>query len=132
MGDSLEDDFKDDSQDVDVVANRFNIDKVLSQDITISEASDPGKLVEETTRLRNLVEEINRSKIKTDYELVNLRINLEEAKNENSTVLQDLENTRNKLADAEKLISSQDELVKDLEEKIHENTPSNSDQNSTN
>ena len=58
--DSLEDDFKDDTQDVDVVANRFNIDKVLSQDITISEASDPGKLVEETTRLRNLVEEINR------------------------------------------------------------------------
>merc|ERR1712098_111500 len=120
--DSLEDDFKDDTQDVDVVANRFNIDKVLSQDITISEASDPGKLVEETTRLRNLVEEINRSKIKTEYELVNLRINLEEAKNENSTVLQELENTRNKLSDAEKLILSQDKLVKDLEEKIQENS----------
>ena len=29
-----------------------------------------------------------RSKKKTDCELVNLRINLEEAKNENSTVLQ--------------------------------------------
>merc|ERR1719154_778354 len=78
--------------------------------------------MEETLRLRSLVEEINRSKVKTDYELVNLRINLEEAKNENSTVLQELENTRNKLADAEQLISSQDKLVRDLEEKIQENS----------
>ena len=31
---------------------------------------------------------VKRSKKKTDCELVNLRINLEEAKNENSTVLQ--------------------------------------------
>jgi len=112
--------------------NRFNVVLSSGSDTTISDASDPVKLVEETTRLRILVEEINRSKTKTDYELVNLRIDLEEAKNENSLVLQDLENTRNKLADAEKLISSQDKLVKDLEEKIHENTPSNSDQNSTN
>lgn len=118
--DSLEDDFKEDSKDL--VGNRFNIDKVLSQDTTISDISDPGKLIEETTRLRNLVEEINRSKVKTDYELVNLRINLEEAKNENSTVLQELENTRNKLSDAEKLILSQDKLVKDLEDKIQENS----------
>ena len=56
--DSLEDDFKEDSKDL--VGNRFNIDKVLSQDTTISDISDPGKLIEETTRLRNLVEEINR------------------------------------------------------------------------
>ena len=34
-----------------------------------------------------------RSKKKTDCELVNLRINLEEAKNENSTVLQVLTTT---------------------------------------
>ena len=81
---------------------------------------------------------VKRSKKKTDCELVNLRINLEEAKNENSTVLQvlifrdldtgtkiyfqELENTRNKLSDAEKLISTQDKLVKDLEEKLQENT----------
>ena len=81
---------------------------------------------------------LTRSKKKTDCELVNLRINLEEAKNENSTVLQvsiincsikevlflfqELENTRNKLSDAEKLISTQDKLVKDLEEKLQENT----------
>ena len=81
---------------------------VLSSDPSISELSDPTKLsqlLEETSRLRGFVEEIDRywhdvkrgpltwlclirSKKKTDCELVNLRINLEEAKNENSTVLQ--------------------------------------------
>jgi len=91
----------------------------------LSEYSDPtklAKLLEDSSRLRGLVEDLNKSKVKTDYELVNLRINLEEAKNENSTILQELENTRNKLVDAEKLIESQDKLVRDLEEKVHENT----------
>merc|ERR1719369_1303820 len=91
----------------------------------LSEYSDPtklAKLLEDSSRLRGLVEDLNKSKVKTDYELVNLRINLEEAKNENSTILQELENTRNKLVDAEKLIESQDKLVRELEEKIHENT----------
>merc|ERR1719350_1543699 len=111
--DSLED-------DEDMSTNRFNV--VLADNTMSSESSDPAKMMEETLRLRSLVEEINRSKVKTDYELVNLRINLEEAKNENSTVLQELENTRNKLADAEQLISSQDKLVRDLEEKIQENS----------
>ena len=86
--------------------NRFNVVLSSGSDTTISDVSDPVKLVEETTRLRVLVEEINRfitwtkyfqilklisqfrSKTKTDYELVNLRIDLEEAKNENSLVLQ--------------------------------------------
>jgi len=91
----------------------------------MSENSDPTKLeklLEDSSRLRVLVEDLNKSKVKTDYELVNLRINLEEAKNENATILQELENTRNKLVDAEKLIESQDKLVRDLEEKVHENT----------
>jgi len=91
----------------------------------VSENSDPtklAKLLEDSSRLRGLVEDLNKSKVKTDYELVNLRINLEEAKNENATILQELENTRNKLVDAEKLIESQDKLVRDLEEKVHENT----------
>merc|ERR1712179_184202 len=90
-----------------------------------SDNSDPTKfekLLEDSSRLRVLVEDLNKSKVKTDYELVNLRINLEEAKNENATILQELENTRNKLVDAEKLIESQDKLVRDLEEKVHENT----------
>merc|ERR1719278_50484 len=110
--------------DQELTRNRFN---VVLTDNTVSEASDPVKLMEETSRLRSLVEEINRSKVKTDYELVNLRINLEEAKNENSTVLQELENTRNKLSDADKLISTQDKLVKDLEEILQENTFRHSD-----
>lgn len=38
------------------------------------------------------------------------------------TLFQELENTRNKLADAEQLISSQDKLVKDLEDKVQENS----------
>ena len=57
----------------------------------LSEYSDPtklAKLLEDNSRLRGLVEDLNKSKVKTDYELVNLRINLEEAKNENSTILQ--------------------------------------------
>ncbi len=77
--DSLED-------DEDMSSNRFNV--VLADNTISSESSDPAKMMEETMKLRSLVEEINRSKVKTDYELVNLRINLEEAKNENSTVLQ--------------------------------------------
>lgn len=122
--DSLEED------DKEMTRNRFNV--VLSSEpaLSISEFSDPTKLsqlLEETSRLRGFVEEIDRSKKKTDCELVNLRINLEEAKNENSTVLQELENTRNKLSDAEKLISTQDKLVKDLEEKLQENTFRHSD-----
>ena len=74
-------------EDADMIRNRFNV--VLSPDNTVlSDMSDPVKMMEETNRLRGLLDDINRSKVKTDYELVNLRINLEEAKNENSTVLQ--------------------------------------------
>jgi len=87
-----------------------------------SDLSNIENFLDDSSRLRGLVEELNKSKVKTDYELVNLRINLEEAKNENATVLQELENTRNKLVDAEKLIESQDKLVKDLEDKVKENT----------
>merc|ERR1719397_1165922 len=107
-------------------ADRFNV--VLTGSVpetTVLEGSDPAKvskLLEDTSQLRGLIEDMNKSKIKTDYELVNLRINLEEAKNENATVLQELENTRNKLVDAEKLIETQDQLVKDLEEKIKDNS----------
>jgi len=106
--------------------HRFNV--VLTGSVpetAVTENSDPtklAKLLEDSSRLRGLVEDLNKSKVKTDYELVNLRINLEEAKNENATILQELENTRNKLVDAEKLIESQDKLVRDLEEKVHENT----------
>jgi len=112
--------------EIDNSDHRFNVVLTGSVPETAgSENSDPSKLeklLEDSSRLRVLVEDLNKSKVKTDYELVNLRINLEEAKNENATILQELENTRNKLVDAEKLIESQDKLVRDLEEKVHENT----------
>ena len=41
-----------------------------------------------------MITSVFRSKTKTDYELVNLRIDLEEAKNENSLVLQVKSKTR--------------------------------------
>lgn len=82
-----------------------------------TEEGDLSVLLREGNRLRGVVEEMGRARTKTDHELVNLRINLEEARNENTTILQELENTRNKLDDAEKLIQSQDKLVKDLEER---------------
>eukprot|EP00092_Neocalanus_flemingeri_P037773 GFUD01041121.1.p1 GENE.GFUD01041121.1~~GFUD01041121.1.p1 ORF type:complete len:760 (-),score=245.19 GFUD01041121.1:42-2321(-) len=112
--------------EIDNNEHRFNV--VLTGSVpetAATENSDPtklAKLLEDSSRLRGLVEDLNKSKVKTDHELVNLRINLEEAKNENATILQELENTRNKLVDAEKLIESQDKLVRDLEEKVHENT----------
>jgi len=84
---------------------------------SVPEEGDLSVLLREGNRLRGVVEEMGRARTKTDHELVNLRINLEEARNENSTILQELENTRNKLDDAEKLIQSQDKLVKDLEER---------------
>ena len=43
--------------DQELTRNRFN---VVLTDNTVSEASDPAKLMEETSRLRSLVEEINR------------------------------------------------------------------------
>merc|ERR1719397_423970 len=109
-----------DKTDNDLAGSTDSLDGSVPE-TTVLEGSDPAKvskLLEDTSQLRGLIEDMNKSKIKTDYELVNLRINLEEAKNENATVLQELENTRNKLVDAEKLIETQDQLVKDLEEKI--------------
>jgi len=89
------------------------------------------KLVDEMQNLRSLVEELQKLKCKTDEEIINLKLNLEETKNENSTILQELENTRNKLVDADEVIESKNILVKDLEAKLEENsfrdtTPDNS------
>jgi len=76
------------------------------------------RLLEVETRLRQQLEELQTAKVKTDHELVNLRINLEEAKNENATILQELEKTRSKLGEADLLIGSQDQLVRDLKVKV--------------
>merc|ERR1711936_661774 len=65
--------------------------------------SDLAVLLREGNRLRATVEEMNRVRSNTDNELVNLRINLEEAKNENVTILQELEKTRTKLSSVERV-----------------------------
>jgi pSer/pThr/pTyr-binding forkhead associated (FHA) protein len=121
-GKYCEDDSDFDKTDNDMAGSTDSLDGSVPEEAENTDPTKLAKLLEDSSRLRGLVEDLNKSKVKTDYELVNLRINLEEAKNENATILQELENTRNKLVDAEKLIESQDKLVRDLEEKIHENT----------
>lgn len=108
----LDEDDEDDDDDDEVLEN--------------NKKADLSRLLEEDRRLREQLEKLKQCKGQTDNEMVNLKINLEEAKNENATILQELENTRNKLLDADKLISSQDQLVRDLEEKVEGNLGSNS------
>lgn len=78
-------------------------------------ASDLAVLLREGNRLRATVEEMNRVRSNTDNELVNLRINLEEAKNENVTILQELEKTRTKLSSVERVSLEKEALIKKLE-----------------
>merc|ERR1719341_380478 len=65
---------------------------------------------------------MTRARTNTDNELVNLRINLEEAKNENVTILQELEKTRLKLASVERVAAEKELLVKKLEESSRQDT----------
>merc|ERR1719266_1802439 len=65
---------------------------------------------------------MTRARSNTDNELVNLRINLEEAKNENVTILQELEKTRLKLSSAERVVVEKEALVKKLEESCRQDT----------
>jgi len=85
-------------------------------------ASDLAVLLREGNRLRATVEEMTRARTNTDNELVNLRINLEEAKNENVTILQELEKTRLKLASVERVAAEKEVLVKKLEESCRQDT----------
>jgi len=85
-------------------------------------ASDLAVLLREGNRLRATVEEMTRARTNTDNELVNLRINLEEAKNENVTILQELEKTRLKLASVERAAAEKEVLVKKLEESCKQDT----------
>ena len=82
-----------DKTDNDLVSSRDSIDvEDMGDDDDDEEGqgqeSDLGLLLREGERLRGVVEEMARARTKTDHELVNLRINLEEARNENTTVLQ--------------------------------------------
>jgi len=124
--DNCENDF--DKTENDLVASTDSLDGELGDDDEDEEeeevvkvASDPAAsdlavLLREGNRLRATVEEMTRARTNTDNELVNLRINLEEAKNENVTILQELEKTRLKLASAERVAAEKEALVKKLEE----------------
>merc|ERR1719312_280028 len=85
-------------------------------------SSDLAVLLREGNRLRATVEEMTRARTNTDNELVNLRINLEEAKNENVTILQELEKTRLKLASVERVAAEKEALVKKLEESCRQDS----------
>lgn len=71
--------------------------------------TDLAVLMREGNRLRSLVEEMTRARANTDNQVVNLRINLEEAKNENATMLKELENTRSRLTDVERMAEGRGE-----------------------
>lgn len=98
---------------------------------------DLAVLLREGNRLRSQVEEMTRARARSDHELVNLRINLEEAKNENTTVLQELEKTRRSLVDCEKAVASRsppcsspgaslEEVVRGLRERLRQVEEENS------
>jgi len=124
--DNCENDF--DKTENDLVASTDSLDGELGDDDEDEEeeevvkvtsdpaASDLAVLLREGNRLRATVEEMTRARTNTDNELVNLRINLEEAKNENVTILQELEKTRLKLASVERVAAEKEALVKKLEE----------------
>ena len=51
-------------------------------------ALELSKVEKEMQKLKCVVEELHKLKSKTDNEILNLKLNLEETKNENSTILQ--------------------------------------------
>merc|ERR1719180_760573 len=129
--DNCENDF--DKTENDLVASTDSLDGELGDDDEDEEedvvkmASDPASsdlavLLREGNRLRATVEEMTRVRSNTDNELVNLRINLEEAKNENVTILQELEKTRLKLANAERIVLEKEAVAKKLEESCGKDT----------
>jgi len=130
--DNCENDF--DKTENDLVASTDSLDGELGDDDEDEEeeevvkvASDPAAsdlavLLREGNRLRTTVEEMTRARTNTDNELVNLRINLEEAKNENVTILQELEKTRLKLASVERVAAEKEALVKKLEESCRQDS----------
>merc|ERR1719382_958896 len=129
--DNCENDF--DKTENDLVASTDSLDGELGdedddeEEEVVKVASDPAAsdlavLLREGNRLRATVEEMTRARSNTDNELVNLRINLEEAKNENVTILQELEKTRLKLASVERVAAEKEVLVKKLEVSCRQDT----------
>merc|ERR1719445_604433 len=138
--DNCENDF--DKTENDLVSSTDSLDGELGDEdedeeedvvkvTTDAAPSDLAVLLREGNRLRATVEEMTRARVNTDNELVNLRINLEEAKNENVTILQELEKTRLKVASAERAAADREVLAKKLEELSKQATTSKNSENAT-
>merc|ERR1719228_1871797 len=138
--DNCENDF--DKTENDLVSSTDSLDGELGDEdedeeedvvkvTTDAAASDLAVLLREGNRLRATVEQMTRARVNTDNELVNLRINLEEAKNENVTILRELEKTRLKVASAERAAADREVLAKKLEEFSKQATTSKNPDNAS-
>merc|ERR1719350_639240 len=138
--DNCENDF--DKTENDLVSSTDSLDGELGDEdedeeedvvkvTTDAAPSDLAVLLREGNRFASSVEEMTRARVNTDNELVNLRINLEEAKNENVTILQELEKTRLKLASVEQFAAEKEVLVKKLEESCRQATISKNPDNAS-
>jgi len=78
----------------------------------------------QANRLRGLAEELVRAREKYESDVNSLKEALSEARSDSSAVLQELNNTRNKLDNAEKLIDTQDNLLREMELRVKENSNS--------
>jgi len=117
-GKYAEDESDSEKTENDITASRDSLDGDLGEEEEDEEDEDEEEeevevgrsggdlavLLREGNRLRSVVEEMARARTNVDNQLVNLRINLEEAKHENSTVLKELDSVRGKLGAAERLV----------------------------
>lgn len=69
-------------------------------------ALDVNRMMEEIQKLTSLVDELQLSKAQDNKQIINLNLNLDESKNENAEILKELEITRKKLADTEKVVDT--------------------------
>merc|ERR1712080_414075 len=83
-------------------------------------ALDMNKMMEEVENLTHLVDELQTSKMEANKQIMNLNLNLEECQNENSATLQELDNTKQKLVDVNKLVTEKEEMITCLETKLSE------------
>jgi len=96
--------------------------KDLANDLQLTSNNLNEVNMNEVNRLRGLVEDLSRARDKNEDEIRRTRDALDEARHDSSVVLQELNNTKNKLEDAERLIETQDSLVREMETRVQENT----------
>jgi len=83
-------------------------------------ALDMNKMMEEVQNLTHLVDQLQTSKVNSNKQIMNLNLNLEECQNENAATSQELDITRKKLVDVEKLVTAKEEIITSLENKLSE------------